>query len=250
MTIVLPCHNEAQVLPAVFETLLAWRRPWEGPLEVVMVENGSTDDTFAVAAGFAAVDPTGLQVTLVSLPVGDYGLAVRAGVERSTAPLVAVLDCDMVDTGFVEYAVGLLDGDPALGAVLASKLLPGSRDTRSLYRRTGSRVFSALVRMVSGSSLRDTHGNKVLRGDLARRLAPLVRENGSLFDTELLLRMLREGRTVGETSTTVKETRPPRSSYLSRVPGTLRGLWRLRRALRREGRGARNGMRTGRHPAR
>jgi dolichyl-phosphate beta-glucosyltransferase len=236
VSLVLPCHNEATVLPAVFALLRGWRPRDGGLLEVVLVENGSQDDTLVVCEGFAAEEPSGLIVRVCSLPVGDYGSAVRRGLEESRGVLVAVLDCDMVDTGFVDYAAELFAADADLGAVLASKLLQGSTDTRSLYRRTGSRVFSALVRLVSGSSLRDTHGNKMLRGDVARRFVGRVRENGSLFDTELLLRMVREGWKVGETHTTVTETRPPRSSYVSRVPGTLRGLWRLRRDLRREDR--------------
>ena len=215
----------------VFELLRAWPGVSGESLELVFVENGSSDATFELLTAFSAQSP--FPVRLLSLPVGDYGTAVRAGLEASTGRAVAVLDCDMVDTAFVEVSCAALAADASLGGVLASKRAPGSRDERSAYRRAGTFVFSGLVRMLTGSTLVDTHGNKALRGDAARALLADVEEVGSLFDTELLVRMERAGWRFSELPATVLDTRPPRSSYLSRVPSTFLGLARLRRRLPR-----------------
>jgi hypothetical protein len=55
-----------------------------------------------------------------------------------------------------------------------------------------------------------------------------------LFDTELILRVERAGLHTAEIPVEVRELRPARSSFLSRVPRTLRGLCKLRWALWRE----------------
>lgn len=231
ISIVIPCHNEASLLPDVLTSLRVWLAGERRTVEVVLVENGSSDTTLSVAFAAEAEGIGAAEVKILTLPVGDYGAAIRAGLSASTGDVVAVLDCDMVDIGFVERSTTLLAADPGLGAVLSSKLASGSSDERSRYRRAGTRVFSGIVRLLTGTSLVDTHGNKALRGEAARVLVDSVRENGSLFDTELLVRMEREGWTFSELPTTIVEKRPPRSRYLSRVPATLRGLIRLRRAL-------------------
>lgn len=229
----IPCHNEEALLPEVIANLRAWVSGATSAVEIVLVENGSSDSTPGIAAAARDEGVEGASVAVLALPVGDYGAAVRAGLKASTGDLVAVLDCDMVDTGFVERCQMLLNGDARLGAVLASKRTEGANDERSLYRRTGTLVFSTLVRGLTGSSLVDTHGNKVLRGEPARAFVDRVSEDGSLFDTELLVRMERAGWSFAELPATVVETRPPRSSYLSRVPSALGGLIRLRRRLGR-----------------
>jgi len=231
VSVVIPCHNEEGMLPSVFAVLGAWAGVPGSQTELVFVENGSSDATLGLLTAFRDVSCVPVQV--LSLPVGDYGSAVRAGLEAATGWAVAVLDCDMVDTGFVETSCASLAADPALGAVLASKRVAGSRDDRSAYRRAGTRVFSGLVRAVTGSSLADTHGNKTLRAAAARPVLGAVTSIGALFDTELLVRMERAGSTFSEVPATVVDARPPRSSYLSRVPATLVGLVRLRARLRR-----------------
>jgi dolichyl-phosphate beta-glucosyltransferase len=233
LSIVIPCHNEEKLLPGVLATLAAWCPSRPGGVEVLLVENGSVDRTPEVAQAAAREGVAGAAVRVLVLPVGDYGAAVRAGLAASTGSLAAVLDCDMVDPAFVDRSCALLDDDAGLGGVLASKRVAGSADERSLYRRLGTLIFSVLVRAITGSSLSDTHGNKVLRGIPARERVEEVREDGSLFDTELLVRMERDGWRFAELPTTIEESRPPRSSYLSRVPGTLKGLVRLRRRLGR-----------------
>jgi hypothetical protein len=56
-----------------------------------------------------------------------------------------------------------------------------------------------------------------------------------LFDTELILRAERAGLVVAELPVSVRDTRPPRSSILTRIPRSVAGLLRLRIALWREG---------------
>ncbi|HEY9418342.1 MAG TPA: glycosyltransferase family 2 protein, partial [Pseudonocardia sp.] len=77
--VVLPCLNEAESLPGVLSRLPAGYR-------AIVVDNGSTDDTVAVARAAGA--------TVVSEPRRGYGAAVHAGLLAATAEFVCVLDAD------------------------------------------------------------------------------------------------------------------------------------------------------------
>jgi hypothetical protein len=95
-------------------------------------------------------------------------------------------------------------------------------------------TFSLVLRRGFGLKVSDTHGMKVLRRD---QLAPIVsqcRFDGDLFDTELILRAERAGLFVAEMGATVRDTRPPRTPIIRRIPRTLAGLAKLRLALWRE----------------
>src|SRR5919112_3828478 len=77
--IVLPCLDEAEALPGVLAAMPAGYR-------VLVVDNGSTDDTATVAAACGA--------TVVAERRCGYGAAVHAGLVAATADLVGVLDAD------------------------------------------------------------------------------------------------------------------------------------------------------------
>ena len=99
----LPCLDEAAALPAVLATLPDW--------PVLVVDNGSTDDTAVVARDRGA--------RVVVEPRRGYGAAVHTGLAHARAELVAVLDgdgsldvavlptlADAVRTGRADLAVG------------------------------------------------------------------------------------------------------------------------------------------------
>jgi hypothetical protein len=85
-----------------------------------------------------------------------------------------------------------------------------------------------------GLKVSDTHGMKAMRRAAVRQYAEECFSGQDLFDTELILRVERAGLGTGEIPVEVHELRPARSSFLSRVPRTLRGLCTLRIALWKE----------------
>ena len=87
-----------------------------------------------------------------------------------------------------------------------------------------------------GLSVSDTHGMKVLSRAEVAPLVEVCRCGADLFDTELVLRAERAGLGVAELPVTVRDTRPPRTSIVTRMLRSLTGLVRLRMALRQDDR--------------
>src|SRR5689334_21725219 len=92
--IVIPAYNEELRLPRTLRTLrrfVAQRRSFLGAVEVLVVDNGSTDRTAEVAR--AAATPA-LPVRVVACLERGKGAAVRAGLLASDAEVVAFMDAD------------------------------------------------------------------------------------------------------------------------------------------------------------
>jgi glycosyltransferase involved in cell wall biosynthesis len=82
---IIPTHNRAHLVPRAIRSALAALAPGD---EVVVIDDGSTDDTVAVVEAF------GPPVRLLKLPHGGAGVARNAGVAAARGPLIAFLDSD------------------------------------------------------------------------------------------------------------------------------------------------------------
>ena len=228
ISVVVPIHNEADYLPGAVPALLADLDPLPARVEVLLCENGSTDDTAAVARGFAEHDP---RIRVLSLPDPNYGAAMRAGFAEAKGDWVVNFDIDYFSGPFLAEALALAD---TADLVLASKRVPGSDDRRGALRRAGTLVFNLLLRILFRSKVSDTHGMKAVRREIVETIAPFVVSTLDLFDTELVIRAERAGYRIREVPVVIEEQRDARSSFLSRVPRTIIGLLKVRRQLWRE----------------
>lgn len=229
ISIVMPAFNEADFLePAVREVVdgLAARGQ---EAEVVVVENGSTDATAAIARGLAEAVPG---VRAVSLPKPDYGAALRAGFLAARGDVVANVDVDYYDLDFVETTAGMVRAEGGPDVVVGSKRAAGSDDQRALVRRLITSVFTFVLRRLFGLRVSDTHGMKAMKRATVLPVVERCRFGTDLFDTELVLRAERAGLGVTEVPVSVRESRPSRTSILRRGVRTVRGLVALRFALR------------------
>jgi hypothetical protein len=105
VAVVLPCHDHGRFLREAVESVLAQTRPAD---EIVIVDDGSTDDSRTIARGLAAEHPT---VRVVELPASGHPAHARnAGVRETQADYVLCLDADdLVSPGFLAACVAALD---------------------------------------------------------------------------------------------------------------------------------------------
>jgi glycosyltransferase involved in cell wall biosynthesis len=223
---VIPVHNESGFMERVFPDLIASLETVGREFQIIVAENGSSDATAEVARSLGASDD---RVLVLQLPDADYGAAMRAGFRAATGEWIVNFDIDYFSGEFVNSA--LSQNAPV---VLASKRADGSDDRRSGYRRLGTWGFNLVLRRLFGSKVTDTHGMKLVHRDVVREIEPSVISNQDLFDTELVLRAERAGYAIAEVPAVVEEMRDARSSFVKRIPRTLAGLWRVRRAMKSE----------------
>ncbi|HEU5302024.1 MAG TPA: glycosyltransferase family 2 protein [Acidimicrobiia bacterium] len=231
LSIVLPAHNEEELLADTVGEIVAGMRARAEEFEVVVVENGSRDRTAAIARSLAADEPS---VRMLQLADADYGAALRAGLLAATGDVVVNFDVDYYDLGFLDRAVARTRSDGGPAVVVGSKRAPGADDQRAWARRVVTWGFATLLRGLFRLRVSDTHGMKAMRRAAVSPLVAACRFDRDLFDTELVIRAERGALGVDEIPVTVTERRPSRTSIVRRVPRTLMGLVALRIAMRRE----------------
>ena len=230
-SVVIPIHNEAECLADEVAELVGDMEARGVDYEILLAENGSSDETPAMAEALAAGNP---RIHALRVPVPDYGAAMKQGMLAARGDFVVNFDIDFHDVDFMLKAGDLLAGAGA-GAVVGSKLMQGADDRRSPARHIVSLGFTTILRLLFDRHMDDTHGMKVLRRDVVRRFAPQTVRTRDLFDTELIIRARRGGVTVKALPVTVEEKRKPRSSIVRRIPRTMKGLLQLRLVLWKEG---------------
>jgi dolichyl-phosphate beta-glucosyltransferase len=232
LSVVMPAHNEAGYLETAVRDVDEGMRVRGHELEILVVENGSTDDTLAIGRTLADAIPS---VRVSTRPVADYGSALRDGILAARGELIVTFDVDYYDLGFVDDALALLArAAPAPAIVVGSKRAPGARDERPWPRRLVTMVFSLLLRAMFSLSVSDTHGMKVMRHVDVEPILERCTFRTDLFDTELVIRTQRAGLPIAELPVNAQERRPSRTPIWQRVPRTLVGMIELRLTLWRE----------------
>ena len=183
LSIVLPCLDEADRLPGTLAAYLAHFPPSRSEVELIVVDDGSSDGTTVIADQIAAADPR-VRVVRTTRNHGK-GYAVRTGIQAAQGELVVFTDADgSYGPEQLELVVAALTRAPvAIGARLGSDADPGSP-----LRRLASRVFNRVMRLLLGLPFSDTQcGLKGFRRDAAEAVFGRARVDGFAFDAEALL---------------------------------------------------------------
>jgi hypothetical protein len=224
--IVVPVYNEATHLA---ERITELRRYLDESFPfravVTVVDNASTDATFAIATELAATKPG---VAAMHLRQKGRGLALRSAWSTSTAPVVAYMDVDLSTSlsALLPLVTPLLSGhrDVAIGTRLAR----GARVVRGPKRELISRAYNHLIRLSLHGRFSDAQcGFKALRRETALELLPLVEDNEWFFDTELLITAQYLGLRISEVPVDWVDDPDSRVHILSTALSDLRGMWRV-----------------------
>jgi dolichyl-phosphate beta-glucosyltransferase len=186
LSIVVPAYNEAERLGPTIARIVAWCRAQRPSFELIVVDDGSTDATAAIARDAAAATP---EVTAIGLGHNrGKGAAVRAGVLAARGERVLFSDADLA-TPIEE--LGKLDAALDAGAdiAIASRALPGAdiKVRQHPGRELMGRTFNAIVRLVAIGGIADTQcGFKLFRRAAAHDLFARATVDGFAFDVEIL----------------------------------------------------------------
>jgi glycosyltransferase involved in cell wall biosynthesis len=231
--IVVPVYNEEIVLPRSIKALCAYLEnyfPYHW--SVVIADNASTDQTFAVAQKLAAAHP---RVSVLHLKDKGRGRALKAAWLASEADVVAYMDVDLSTnlSSFLPLIAPLATGHSDL--CIGSRLFKGATVTRQWQREVISRCYNLLIKLLFRNRFSDAQcGFKAIKGSVARLLLPQVEDDEWFFDTELLLLAEEHGLRIYEVPVDWTEDLDSRVEIIPTAVKDVKGLLRVRtRGIRR-----------------
>ncbi|MBA3340871.1 MAG: glycosyltransferase family 2 protein [Gemmatimonadaceae bacterium] len=195
LSVVIPAFNEAARLPATLRMTLDYFRSTGADFEVIVVDDGSSDDT---AERVREISVHSSQVRLIRLPQNfGKGFAVRSGIINAEGQRVLFMDADgatpLTELAVLEAAMN----ETAAEIVIGSRShLPGSETVVEArwFRHVAGRTFHQFVRLLGVSGISDTQcGFKLFSREAAIAIAVRMKMRGFSFDVE----MLRIGRELG-----------------------------------------------------
>jgi dolichol-phosphate mannosyltransferase len=189
--------------------------------EVVIVDDGSSDETLAVARQLAAEHPESVRVLGHDRNLG-FGAALRTGFGQANGRYVTCCPADFEMTS--------ADWNPFASALGQSDVVVGCRVRREGYNslmRFNSWLYPKIVRVLFGLQLRDVNWISVYRLDLARRVT--ITQNGVPMLVEILVKLRDLGATFREVDCRMQPRRigKPSAARFSVMWRTLTGLVRL-----------------------
>jgi dolichol-phosphate mannosyltransferase len=191
LSVVIPAHNEAEVIEATLRGVLGQLRPQGIEYEIVVVDDASSDGTADVVARVAAGDPDVRCVR--NEPPHGFGFAVRKGLEAFTGDAVVLVMADGSDDPrdiVLYYRVLEAGYDCAFG----SRFMPGA--TVSDYPRPKlaiNRLVNQGIRMLFRHGYNDTtNAFKAYRREVIEHLQPLLSHHFNLT-VELPLKAITRG---------------------------------------------------------
>ncbi len=183
ISIIIPAYNEEKRLPATLDKVRTWlaSTAWDFS-EIVVVDDGSRDQTAAVAAAAGAR-------VLTNPGNRGKGYTVRHGMLEARGEWALLTDADLSapieDLETLWSAAAREGADGAIGSRALDRSLIGVH--QPMFRETMGRIFNLVIRMITGLPYKDTQcGFKLFQSMAAREIFKRQLLDGFGFDVEVL----------------------------------------------------------------
>jgi glycosyltransferase involved in cell wall biosynthesis len=231
LSLIIPAFNEARRIEPTLRSAYRFLAARPASFEIIVVDDGSTDDTVALVAALAAELP-GLRV-LCSPANRGKGHAVRLGMRAATGRTRVFADADG-STPIAELEALLRALAAGADIAIGSRYLPASRVTQPQpwHRRAWSRLVNRVVQRILLPGVADTHcGFKAFTAAAAARTFAACTVDGWSFDLEVLARARAYGFRIREVP--VRWANDARSkAHLRQLPREVRHVYHLWQQLR------------------
>jgi dolichyl-phosphate beta-glucosyltransferase len=227
LSIVVPAYNEEIRLVPTLDRLVEWTEQQSFRSEILVVDDGSKDDTCGLVNRYAAKHS---HITLLENGTNrGKGFSVGHGVSRAEGELILFSDADLSTPieEFTKLEAARGEHDVAIG----SRAKPDSQleQRQPFYREGMGRTFNFLVRTLVFPGINDTQcGFKLFRSDVAKRLFALRQIDGFAFDVEILFIARRMNFSVVEIPITWRNDEASRVHPIKHSLQMLRDILRVR----------------------
>ncbi len=194
LSLIIPLYNEVDRLPRMIKTLRKFETEWTTPYEVLLVNDGSTDDTLAALGKefgeHTATEGVATYRILDQKKNQGKGHALKRGMAEAEGDHLLTLDADMACSPTTLF--NWLQALPAQTfdsntIYIGSREHPDSEIKAEGQRRTLGRLFNGWVQFLTGSNSRDTQcGFKLYPKELGQWLFEQMAVKGWAHDVELL----------------------------------------------------------------
>ena len=233
LSIVIPAHNEETRLPPSLAQINAYLQRQDYTSEVIIVENGSADRTFAVAKEFADAFS---HIRVIQSPdnLRGKGLAVKQGMLAANGEWRFICDADL-SMRIEDIARFLPPASAGCDVIIASREAPGAqRVDEPEYRHMIGRINNWIIKLAALDDFEDTQcGFKMFRRSAALDLFGVQKMNGIGFDVELLYIAKRRGYKIKEVPITWYYDPYSTMRLWDDSVNMLREIWEIRRNWRR-----------------
>lgn len=216
LSIVMPCLNEEKTVGKCIDEALGFISANGLCGEVIVVDNGSTDDSAGISARHGAV--------VIKETRRGYGRALRTGFAETRGRVVIMADCDTT------YELNDLSGiykrlsSGRYDMVIGNRFAGGiERNAMPLSHKIGARALSFIAGKVYKTNVKDFHCG--LRGFTRKALMKMkLRTTGMEFATETVAEAVRKGLKIGQLPVRLRRCRYDRRSKLRAVRDGMRHL--------------------------
>ncbi len=233
VTLVIPAYNEAERLPASLEKIIAYATGRQRVIDLLVVDDGSTDNTAEIARESVG-DRLPLTV-LTNTPNRGKGYSVRRGMLEAAGECVLFTDADLSTP--IEEADALLAAiEQGADVAIGSRGMAGSDVSvhQPWWREKAGKLFGALVRILVLPGIHDSQcGFKCFRREAAQAIASRQTQDGWAFDVEQLLIARKLGYEIAQMPVRWVNDPDTKVRMLTDGPKMLRDMVQARRRHRR-----------------
>lgn len=196
LSVVMPVFNERYLVAEIVSRVLSFSHPEVAQIELVIVDDGSSDGTPAVLRELAADRP---EIRFIALPENrGKGAAVRRGIAAVTGDLTVIQDADL-EYNPEDWARMLRPfSEVGADAVYGSRFLPADYRRVLYFRHTiGNRLLTVLSNFATDLNLSDMETcYKMVRTELLRSIP--IRSNDFSFEPEITAKLAARGARIFE----------------------------------------------------
>ncbi len=196
LSIVIPAYNEEFRLPTFLNEVIPYIDSIQQKIEVIIINDGSTDNTHKIINQFMATDKRISVIT--SVKNCGKGASVKKGILKAKGTFVLFIDADgATPIDELEKVLPLIDKGKKF--IIGSRRMQNFTVQRNVLRRFLAFILNVIINHIIPLDITDTQcGFKVLQKDIAIKLFSKMKEDGWAFDIELLYLAKLSGCTITE----------------------------------------------------